>query len=67
MENKMKYLLRFTSSYNPGRGFTFPCDEHGYVDTDTLSTTMQESFYNAWTQVGFQLLTPTIEQNETPD
>jgi hypothetical protein len=32
------YELLFTSLFNPGKGFAFPCDVQGHADIDSLGS-----------------------------
>ena len=55
-----RYELRFTSLFNKGRGFAFPCDAMGHVDIDELSDRGRVNYFYARTVVGAELLTRPI-------
>lgn len=40
------------SLFNAGRGFTFPCDERGTVNLDTLTERARRSYFYAHTLIG---------------
>lgn len=40
----MSYCLRFNNLVQPGRGFSFPCDEHGVVRMSELTPAMIRQF-----------------------
>ena len=55
------YVLRFRSLFDDGRGFAFPCDEHGHVDLDELSERALNNYFYARTVIGREFLMPAVE------
>ena len=55
-----RYELRFTSLFNRGRGFAFPCDAMGHVDIDELSDRGRVNYFYARTVVGAELSAPIV-------
>ena len=58
------YELRFRSLFNPGRGYTFPCDARGMVDLDALSERERNSYFHARTTVGRDFEMPAVELSD---
>lgn len=58
------YQLRFTSLFDSGRGYAFPCDPSGQVDLDHLSERARNNYLYARAMVGKELATPRIEPTE---
>lgn len=56
-----RFLLRFESLFDPGRGFAFACDERGLVDPRVLSERQRRNYENACGLVGLELGTPWVE------
>jgi hypothetical protein len=56
-----RYLLRFRSLFNEGRGYAFPCDAHGRVDMDTLSPHALNNYFYARSVIGREVFMPAIE------
>jgi hypothetical protein len=54
------YHLRFANLFNPGRGYSFPCDAAGWVNIGQLSERVRSSYVTACTQVGQELGTPVV-------
>jgi hypothetical protein len=54
------YALYFRSLFNPGRGFTFPCDARGCVDLDGLGDRQRESYLFARAVVGREYAAPEV-------
>ena len=54
------YEIRFASLFDPGRGFSFPCDAYGRVDLDSLSTRARMNYFYARTVIGRELSSPTV-------
>jgi hypothetical protein len=58
------FVLRFPSLFD-GRGFAFPCDAHGAVDVDALSSQARRNYLAARNAVGrdygFPAVTPAQE------
>lgn len=55
-----RYELRFTSLFNRGRGFAFPCDAAGEVAVDSLSARARVSYQQARGDVGIELSDPVV-------
>jgi hypothetical protein len=58
------YQLRFQSLFHPGRALTFPCDERGAVELDTLSERARQNYFFARTVIGREFATPAVELAE---
>jgi hypothetical protein len=54
------YQLRFCSLFDPGRGYSFPCDAAGHVDLDTLSHRGRNNYFFARTMIGRELGVPAV-------
>lgn len=52
--------VRFDSLFNEGRGYTFPCDESGTVDLDSLSEKARMNYLYARAVVGIELTVPRV-------
>ncbi len=61
----MRYELRFCSLFDEGRGLSFPCDERGHVDIDTLSSRARLNYLYARTVIGREFAMPAV-RHETP-
>lgn len=57
-----QYQLRFQSLFTSGRGFAFPCDDHGHVDLDRMSERARNNYFYARAMVGRELATPEVER-----
>lgn len=55
------FQLRYRSLFDPGRGFAFPCDDHGQVDLDQLSERARANYLYARAMVGKELSPPAVE------
>ena len=55
------YELRFASIFDPGRGYSFPCDARGRVDLDALSERLRNSYFYARAVVGRELAAPAVQ------
>jgi len=55
------YALTFRSLFNEGRGLAFPCDAHGRVDMDALSSKGLSNYLYARTVVGREFRSPAVE------
>jgi hypothetical protein len=55
------YELRFTSLFDSGRGFSFPCDPAGHVDLDGLSDRARNNYLYARAMVGRELTVPAVQ------
>jgi hypothetical protein len=40
-----RFVLRFESLFDPGRGLAFPCDERGEVELDRLSERARRNYF----------------------
>lgn len=54
------FELRFTSLFNEGRGFSFPCDSKGTVDIDALSELARNNYFFARTVIGREVTYPAV-------
>ena len=54
------YELRFQSLFVPGRALTFPCDQRGQVELDTLSERARRNYFYARAVVGRDFATPQV-------
>lgn len=54
------YELRFTSLFDQGRGYAFPCDAEGRVDLDGLSEGCRNNYFYARAVVGIELSLPVV-------
>jgi hypothetical protein len=54
------FELRFTSLFNEGRGFSFPCDSTGRVDLDALSERARNNYLFARAVIGLELTLPAV-------
>jgi hypothetical protein len=52
--------LRFSSLFDGGRGFAFPCDADGDVDVDALSERGRQNLHHALSAVGRDLAMPVV-------
>ncbi len=55
-----RFVLRFESLFDPGRGLAFPCDERGLVELDTLSERARRNYFYARVVVGREYATPAV-------
>ncbi|HUP07129.1 MAG TPA: hypothetical protein VMU47_08250 [Caldimonas sp.] len=62
--NHSHYELRFQSLYNPGRGYSFPCDAGGHVDLDGLSDRERNSYLYARALIGRELSMPAVQLSD---
>jgi hypothetical protein len=60
--DEARYELRFRSLFDMGRGFTFPCNQRGDVDLDTLSERGRNNYLYARSMVGNTLALPSVER-----
>lgn len=56
-----KYLLRFQSLFDHGRGFAFPCDHEGHVDLDGMSESARNNYFYARAMIGREVAMPAVE------
>jgi len=57
-----RYELRFQSLFNQGRAYSFPCDEEGHVDIDSLGRTERLNYFYARTVVGREFSLPAVQR-----
>lgn len=55
-----RFELRYRRLFDPGRGFTFPCDAKGCVELDRLSERARVNYLFARATVGFDLAAPVV-------
>jgi hypothetical protein len=53
--------LRFQSMFEPGRGYSFPCDAAGCVPLDALSEQARNNYLFARALVGRDLAAPQVQ------
>jgi hypothetical protein len=58
-----RFELRFDSLFNPGRGYSFPCDARGRVDLDALSDNERHCYLYARAIVGRELTQPAVQRS----
>jgi hypothetical protein len=56
----VQYELRFSSLFDSGRGYAFPCDPQGQVDLDGLSEQGRTNYLYARAMVGRELSVPAL-------
>lgn len=54
------FQLRYSSLFDSGRGFSFPCDAEGHVDLDRLSEKARNNYLYVRALVGRDFSTPTV-------
>jgi hypothetical protein len=59
-----RFVLRFESLFDPGRGLAFPCDEHGRVALDALSERARRNYFYARVVVGHEFATPSVMRTD---
>ncbi|MBC8055528.1 MAG: hypothetical protein H7Y61_02990 [Rhizobiales bacterium] len=57
---EVRFELRYRGWFDPGRGFTFPCDPQGCVELDRLSERARANYLFARATVGLDLATPVV-------
>jgi hypothetical protein len=55
------YELRFRSMFDPGRGYSFPCNADGSVELDALSEHARNNYLYARALVGRDLAAPQVQ------
>ena len=55
------YELRFRSTFDAGRGYSFPCDPEGHVDLDALSERSRCNYLYARAVIGRDLSVPAVQ------
>lgn len=58
------FQLRFRSLFDAGRGYAFPCDDHGQVDLDGMTERARNNYFYARAMVGRELAVPAVERSE---
>jgi hypothetical protein len=56
-----QYELRYSSLFNEGRGYAFPCDASGRVDLDELSTRARNNYLYARACIGREFARPSVQ------
>ena len=56
----VQYELRFSTLFDSGRGYAFPCDPQGHVDLDGLSERGRSNYLYARAMVGRDLSVPAL-------
>lgn len=59
-----RFVLRFESLFDPGRGLAFPCDEHGHVALDALSERARRNYFYARVVVGREYAAPAVVRTD---
>ena len=55
------HQLRFTSLFQAGRGYAFPCDAAGRVDLDELTERARNNYLFARAMIGREMDWPRVE------
>jgi hypothetical protein len=55
-----RYELRFQSLFHEGRAYSFPCDEAGRVDIDSLGAKVRLNYFYARTVIGREFAMPVV-------
>jgi hypothetical protein len=63
-QGHVDYELRFRSLFNPGRGYSFPCDASGQVDIDRLSDRARSNYFFARAVIGREFATPAVQRSD---
>jgi hypothetical protein len=58
---QQRYELRFQSLFHEGRAYSFPCDEHGSVNIDSLSQKARLNYFYARTVIGREFAMPAVQ------
>ncbi len=64
IQSPRPFQLCFRSLFDPGRGYSFPCDGDGRVDLDQLSERARINYLYARAMVGRELSVPAVEPVE---
>jgi hypothetical protein len=59
------FELHFKSLFNGGRGYAFPCDAHGRVDMDALSSRCVKNYLYARATVGREFAAPSVQPSSS--
>lgn len=54
------FEIRFESLFSPGRALSFPCDDHGQVDLDSLPQRARQNYFFARAMVGRDYSPPAL-------
>ena len=54
------YEVRYESLFNAGRAYSFPCDEQGHVELDSLSDRARTNYFYARTVIGREFAAPAV-------
>lgn len=54
------FEIRFESLFDAGRGMSFPCDQQGHVDLDSLPARARNNYLFARAMVGKDYLPPSV-------
>ncbi|MEP7280368.1 MAG: hypothetical protein ABI696_00205 [Rubrivivax sp.] len=55
-----QFELRFTSLFDDGRGYAFPCDASGTVDLDAMSERLRNNYLYVRTLIGRDYTAPAV-------
>ena len=55
-----RFELRFRSLFKEGRGLSFPCDECGRVDMDSMTPSCKCNYLYARTVIGREYACPAV-------
>ena len=55
-----QFELRFASLFDEGRGLSFPCDQAGHVDLDSLSDRARANYFFARSAIGHEFRCPDV-------
>ena len=56
-----RYEMRFSSLFQEGRTYAFPCDADGRVDIDSLSDCARNNYFYARAVIGRELSMPAVQ------
>lgn len=55
-----RFVLRFESLFDPGRGLAFPCNAQGQVELDALSERARSNYFYARVVIGHEYANPAV-------
>ena len=58
--NGTRFVIRFESLFRPGAGMTFPCDEKGSVNMDSLPQRALNNYLFARAMIGREFSYPAV-------
>ena len=61
-----QFEIRFESIFDAGRGMSFPCDQQGHVDLDSLPLRARDNYLFARAMVGKDYLPPAVPARSYP-